>query len=261
MSEEYNPSFVAKAGFLNAPMVGWFAETLFNCVAVDNAAEVAAAAAAVGTKAAADATRTSAEPAKRVAGATVAIAARLRELVSARRQQQSSAPLAVFCEGTTSNGDYLINYRTGVFRAAAAAMGDADADESGPPAVHCMVLRYPHRHFAPAWESIFVTTHILRLLTQFTSTLEAEYLPPVQLRAVLPVEGAAAAVTEARAVELATGMRRYMSAQSHPPLPAFEAGAAEKAAFHAWLGPRMVALSARERLIYTHPPNAVGRRR
>ena len=34
MSEGYSPSFVAKSGFLQAPMVGWFAVTLFDCVPV-----------------------------------------------------------------------------------------------------------------------------------------------------------------------------------------------------------------------------------
>ena len=47
-----------------------------------------------------------------------------------------------------------------------------------------------------------------------------------------------------------------MSTHAHPPLPTFDAGAAEKAAYHEWLGPRMLALSCRERLIYTSPPNA-----
>ena len=49
--------------------------------------------------------------------------------------------------------------------------------------VHCMVLRYPHKHFSPAWESIFVTTHLLRLLTQFRSTLEVRPRPrPLAMR-------------------------------------------------------------------------------
>ena len=43
--------------------------------------------------------------------------------------------------------------------------------------VHCMVLRYPHEHFSPAWESIFVTPPLLRLLTQFRSTLEVRPRP------------------------------------------------------------------------------------
>ncbi len=58
---------------------------------------------------------------------------------------------------------------------------------------------------------------------------------------------------------LASATRRHMSTHAHPPLPTFDAGAAEKAAYHEWLGPRMLALSCRERLIYTSPPNDGGR--
>jgi hypothetical protein len=120
-----------------------------------------------------------------------------------------------------------------------------------------MVLRYPHRHFSPAWESIFVTTHVLRLLTQFGSTLHVDYLAPVELRDVLAADSSSSgvcgdAVADDNPARLATGMRQYMSTRSS--MPVFEAGATEKAAFHAWLGPRMMGLTARERLIYTHPP-------
>ena len=141
----------------------------------------------------------------------------------------------------------LVLLHAGVFRAAAATM----VRDDGSTPVHCMVLRYPHRRFSPAWESIFVTTHLLRLLTQFSSTLQVDYLPPVELRDVLRRDGGDA-ITEESAAELAVTTRRYMSARAS--IPTFEAGAKEKAGFHAWLGPRMVALTARERLIYTHPP-------
>ena len=110
MSESYSPSFVAKAGFLKAPMIGWFADTLFNCVSVDNSAEVAAAAAAVGK--AAPSYDAVADGKSR--GATAAIRARLEQLSAASRAPGAGEPpLAVFAEGTTSNGQYLINFRTG----------------------------------------------------------------------------------------------------------------------------------------------------
>lgn len=110
MSEPYSPSFVAKAGFLKAPMIGWFADTVFNCVSVDNAAEVAAAAAAVGK--AAPSYGAVADGKSR--GATAAIRARIKRLSAASRTPGvGEAPLAVFAEGTTSNGRFLINFRTG----------------------------------------------------------------------------------------------------------------------------------------------------
>lgn len=113
MSEPYSPSFVAKAGFLNAPMIGWFARTVFDCVCVDNAAEVAAAAAAVGRATPSYGAASDAQ----AGGATAAIRARLGQLVASRRNRAADsprAPLAVFAEGTTSNGHYLIKFRTGM---------------------------------------------------------------------------------------------------------------------------------------------------
>ena len=117
MSEPYSPSFVAKAGFLDAPMIGWFAGTVFNCVKVDNSAEVAAAAAAIGKAVPSYGAVSDAKS----GGATLAISTRLKTLVGASRPgaapgSLAEAPLAVFAEGTTSNGQYLINFRTGVAR-------------------------------------------------------------------------------------------------------------------------------------------------
>jgi hypothetical protein len=110
MAEPYSPSFVAKAGFLNAPMIGWFAGTVFDCVSVDNSAEIAAAAAAVGKAAPSHGAISDA----RSGGATAAICARLARLTAANRSPgPGEPPLTVFAEGTTSNGRYLINFRTG----------------------------------------------------------------------------------------------------------------------------------------------------
>ena len=280
MAEPYSPSFVAKAGFLNAPMIGWFAGTVFDCVSVDNSAEIAAAAAAVGEAAPSYGAVSDA----RSGGATAAIRARLARLIATNRSPGlTEAPLTVFAEGTTTNGQYLINFRTGalhtslgrfcdrilaydlplllsppppgVFRAAAATMQRADNPSS--VRVHSMVLRYPHRHFSPAWESIFVTTNVVRLLTQFGSTLRVDYLAPVELCDLFASGSSPSGddVADDNApARLATAMRHYMSTGSS--MPVFEAGAAEKVAFHAWLGPRMMGLTAFERLMYTHPPTA-----
>lgn len=43
-------------------------------------------------------------------------------------------------EGTTTNGDYLLPFKTGVFLAKAP--------------VQPVILRYPYRRFSPAWDSI-----------------------------------------------------------------------------------------------------------
>ena len=118
MSEGYSPSFVAKSGFLQAPMVGWFAVTLFDCVPVTSKEPEASGAEAGGES-----------PRLQGGGATAAITIRLQRLLDERRGGRPAPPLVTFCEGTTSNGQFLIDFRTGVFRAAASAMqlGDAQA--------------------------------------------------------------------------------------------------------------------------------------
>jgi len=47
---------------------------------------------------------------------------------------------SVIAEGTTTNGDYLIPFKTGAFIAKAP--------------VQPVILRYPYRRFNPAWESM-----------------------------------------------------------------------------------------------------------
>lgn len=43
-------------------------------------------------------------------------------------------------EGTTTNGDYLLPFKTGVFLAKAPVLP--------------VILRYPYQRFSPAWDSI-----------------------------------------------------------------------------------------------------------
>ena len=89
--------------------------------------------------------------------------------------------------------------------------------------------------------------------------VQVEYMEPVDLLALAQDDDGSAADASGAApgpAALASATRRHMSTHAHPPLPTFDAGAAEKAAYHEWLGPRMLALSCRERLIYTSPPNA-----
>jgi len=90
-----------------------------------------------------------------------------REGVSSTLKERATnfemPPVVVFPEGTTSNGKQLIKFHTGGFL-------------SGAP-VRPVVLRYPYKHFSPAWESISAIKHIFRLLTQFSNNLEITFLP------------------------------------------------------------------------------------
>jgi len=84
-------------------------------------------------------------------------------LLKERATDYGMPEVVVFPEGTTSNGKQLIRFHTGGFL-------------SGLP-VKPVVLRYPHKHFSPAWESISAVQHIFRLMTQFSNHLEVTFLP------------------------------------------------------------------------------------
>ncbi|KAA3453620.1 lysophospholipid acyltransferase LPEAT1-like isoform X1 [Gossypium australe] len=66
-------------------------------------------------------------------------------------------------EGTTTNGDYLISFKTGAFLARA-------------PVVP-VILKYPYQRFSPAWESVTGVRHVVFLLCQFVNHMEVTWLP------------------------------------------------------------------------------------
>lgn len=70
----------------------------------------------------------------------------------------------MYCKnpGTTSNGEYILSFRTGAF-------------VPGVPLVP-IYFRYPFKHYSCAFESISTPVFFFRLLTQFYNTLEVDYL-------------------------------------------------------------------------------------
>ncbi|OEL32380.1 Lysophospholipid acyltransferase LPEAT1 [Dichanthelium oligosanthes] len=81
-----------------------------------------------------------------------------------RAHQQKNAPMMLlFPEGTTTNGDYLLPFKTGAFLAKVP--------------VQPVILRYPYKRFNPAWESMSGARHVFLLLCQFVNYLEVIHLP------------------------------------------------------------------------------------
>lgn len=72
-------------------------------------------------------------------------------------------PVAIFPEGTTTNGEHLLKFRTGAFVA-------------GTP-VAPVLIRYSYRWFSPTYESIKTGPYILGLMSQFSSHLHYHRLP------------------------------------------------------------------------------------
>ncbi|KAG8493657.1 hypothetical protein CXB51_011014 [Gossypium anomalum] len=78
-------------------------------------------------------------------------------------QDEYAPKILLFPEGTTTNGDYLISFKTGAFLARA-------------PVVP-VILKYPYQRFSPAWESVTGVRHVVFLLCQFVNHMEVTWLP------------------------------------------------------------------------------------
>ncbi|KAK8369670.1 hypothetical protein V6Z11_A01G126500 [Gossypium hirsutum] len=78
-------------------------------------------------------------------------------------QNELAPMILLFPEGTTTNGDFLLPFKTGAFLAGAPVMP--------------VILRYSYRRFSPAWESISGVRHVVFLLCQFVNNLEVTRLP------------------------------------------------------------------------------------
>jgi len=138
------PGFVAKREVINIPFIG-FCSLAWGCLYVDNRAKPSSSNESHSTK----------------SGDTPVVT--LTTLLSQRAQRLDMPPIVCFPEGTTTNGKYLIQFRTGAF--------------VGGHAVKPVAIRYLSKHFSPIWESIGGVSHILRMLTQFRIDCEIEYLP------------------------------------------------------------------------------------
>ncbi|TQD70130.1 hypothetical protein C1H46_044333 [Malus baccata] len=129
------PSFVAKRSVAKLPLVGLISKCL-GCVYVQRESK--------------------SSDFKGVAGAVT-------ERVKEAHQNKSAPPIMLFPEGTTTNGDFLLPFKTGAFLAKAPVLP--------------VILRYPYRRFSPAWDSISGVRHVIFLLCQFVNHIEVTRLP------------------------------------------------------------------------------------
>lgn len=72
-------------------------------------------------------------------------------------------PVAIFPEGTTTSGLFMLRFRTGAFVA-------------GTP-VAPVLLRYPYKRFSPSYESLRTLPYLYRMLSQFYNSVEYYRLP------------------------------------------------------------------------------------
>jgi len=87
----------------------------------------------------------------------------LAQKIAERASNHDLNPILIFPEGTTTNGESLISFRSGAFI-------------SGAP-VKPVTIRYPPGNFSPAWESIGALYHMFRVFSQWSNACEVEWLP------------------------------------------------------------------------------------
>ncbi|XP_047336290.1 lysophospholipid acyltransferase LPEAT1-like isoform X2 [Impatiens glandulifera] len=129
------PSFVAKRSVAKLPLVGLISKCM-GCVYVQRESK-----------------------SSDFKGVSGVVNERIREA-----HEKEDAPLMMlFPEGTTTNGNFLLPFKTGAFLAKAP--------------VRPVILRYPYERFSPAWDSISGVRHVILLLCQFVNYLEVLQLP------------------------------------------------------------------------------------
>ncbi|PON40457.1 Phospholipid/glycerol acyltransferase [Parasponia andersonii] len=129
------PSFVAKRSVAKLPLVGLISKCL-GCVFVQRESK---------------------------SSDFKGVAAVVTERVLKARQDASAPLMMLFPEGTTTNGDFLLPFKTGAFLAKVPVLP--------------VILRYPCQRFSPAWDSISGVRHVILLLCQFVNYLEVTQLP------------------------------------------------------------------------------------
>ncbi|KAI3460303.1 hypothetical protein Pfo_016966 [Paulownia fortunei] len=129
------PSFVAKRSVAKLPLVGLISKCL-GCVYVQRELK-----------------------SSDFKGVAAVVSERIREA----HQNKFAPKMLLFPEGTTTNGDYLLPFKTGAFLAKAPVLP--------------VILRYPYQRFSPAWESISGVRHAILLLCQFVNYIEVTQLP------------------------------------------------------------------------------------
>ncbi|XP_042418974.1 lysophospholipid acyltransferase LPEAT1-like [Zingiber officinale] len=129
------PSFVAKRSVAQLPLVGLISKCL-GCVYVQRESK-----------------------SSNFKGVSGIVTERIQ-----KAHKDSLCPMMLlFPEGTTTNGDYLLPFKSGAFLAKAP--------------VFPVILKYPYGRFSPAWDSISGVRHVCLLLCQFVNHLEVIHLP------------------------------------------------------------------------------------
>ncbi|KAI3522016.1 hypothetical protein L1887_11494 [Cichorium endivia] len=129
------PSFVAKSSVSKLPLVGLISKCL-GCVYVQRESK--------------------SSDFKGVSGV-------VNDRINESLQDKSAPMMMLFPEGTTTNGDYILPFKTGAFLSKAPVLP--------------IILSYPYEKFSPAWDTISGVRHVILLLCQFVNNITVLRLP------------------------------------------------------------------------------------
>ncbi|KAK9073318.1 hypothetical protein SSX86_007642 [Deinandra increscens subsp. villosa] len=129
------PSFVAKRSVGKLPLVGLISKCL-GCVYVQRESK---------------------------SSNTKGVSAVVNERIQEAHRDKSAPMMMLFPEGTTTNGDYILPFKTGAFLAKSPVLP--------------VILKYPYERFSPAWDSISGVRHVILLLCQFVNNMTVTRLP------------------------------------------------------------------------------------
>lgn len=96
-------------------------------------------------------------------GVSNLVKARMQRVAHGHTHARNERPLLLFPEATTTNGQFLLPFKSGAFLA-------------GEP-LQPVILQYGARRFSPSWESIVATRHIFLLLCNVFHTVTCYMLP------------------------------------------------------------------------------------
>ncbi|KAL7616304.1 lysophospholipid acyltransferase LPEAT1 isoform X1 [Lactuca sativa] len=186
------PSFVAKRSVGKLPLVGLISQCL-GCVYVQRESK---------------------------SSNTKGVSAVVNERIQEAHENKSAPMMMLFPEGTTTNGDYILPFKTGAFLAKAPVLP--------------VILKYPYERFSPAWDSISGVRHVILLLCQFVNKMSVTRLPvyyPSQEEKDNPKL-------------YAENVRRLMAREGN--LIMSDIGLAEKRVYHAALNGRLTVLHEKD---------------
>jgi len=134
----FSPSFIARKATTQTPIVGRVSRAM-ECLYVERAQER--------EKASRSGAAATAKPSRKGG-----LAEQLQDRMKRSSGEKGGRPVVIFAEGTTTNGDFILPFKSGAFLA-------------GVP-LTLVIISYDYKRVSPAWESVSGFRHLLLMLCE-----------------------------------------------------------------------------------------------